>query len=168
MLAQRMLLDTNIYGFIMDSPDRELLVESIISQNVIFCGSAVIRQELRNIPKKAMIEGASLRKLCLELYDSLVDEKRNYVVTEIVRQISEEYEANYNGKHSLREFENDFLIVASASLHNIDVVVSNDEKTMVSFEALKAYTAANSRLQLRTPKFIKFGKMAEDLRRAFK
>src|SRR3989344_6601412 len=113
---KRILLDTNIYGFLADSPDRNWLFMGVKSHKVTVCGSAIIRQELRNIPKKAVLGNANLRKLCLELYDALVDEKRNYAVTELVKTICAGYGDNYRGTHLLSELEKDFLIIASASL----------------------------------------------------
>lgn len=44
------------------------------------------------------------------------------------------------------------------------IVVSNDEKTMTSKEAKKAYAIVNNKLELRTPTFTKF----EEFKQAIK
>lgn len=156
----RVLLDTNVYGLIiMDSEPQ--IFSGLKEKGIIVCGCTVIRQELRNIPRKNIVGKAKLRNATLALYDSLVDTKRNYAVTEIVQTIALAYKENYHATHSWSEVENDFLIVATAALHNIDIVVSNDKKTMISEEAMQAYKTVNQKFELRTPNFIKLEEFAE-------
>lgn len=94
---RRVLLDTNVYGFIIKTSETHVLFEKVKSNGIIICGSSIIRQELRDIPKNLLHNNAKVRKLCLELYDGFVDEKRNYAVTEIVRAIALEYSQFYKG-----------------------------------------------------------------------
>ena len=161
---RRVLLDTNVYGHIIKTTDKDCLIERVKNHTMLICGSSIIRQELRDIPKNAMYKDIGVRNLCLEIYDGLVDEKRNYAVTELVRSIAMEYSRIYKGFHSWRELENDFLIVASSSLHNIDIVVSNDERTMISQIAMDAYRIVNRKFQLRSPNFINHGKFLDLLK----
>ncbi|AJF60456.1 MAG: hypothetical protein QT03_C0001G0970 [archaeon GW2011_AR10] len=151
----RVLLDTNIYGLICELSDARKTVFQIAEHSTV-CGSRVVRQELRNIPKKVIRGRAKLRNQALEFYDVLVAEKRNYSVTDFVRVLALEYNSMYKGSKSWSELENDFLIVATASIHSINVVVSNDERTMTSKEAVEAYYFANQKFELKTPDFIKF------------
>ena len=145
----RVLLDTNVYGNIFDIGDPEEFLVSVEKSDLIICGCDVIRKELRKIPKEQ-----KLRKLALSAYDLLVDFKRNYAVNDLVKTLAVEYSGHYSS--SFKNMENDFLIVATASIHNIEIVVSDDEKTMTNSKAIKAYHAINQKFQLSVPKFIKF------------
>ena len=151
----RVLLDTNIYGFLCETPNASEFLQRISDNNIIICGSSVIRQELRNIPKKVMRGHTKTRKKALQFYDILVDFKRNYSVTELVKALAQEYNLQYKGSRSWHELENDFLIVATASIHNVDIVISNDERTLTSKESISAYEIANEKFELMTPKFFR-------------
>ncbi len=161
---RRVLLDTNIYGSLVWIPDRGWLLEGLLERGIIVCGSAVVRLELRNIPKKDLVGNEKTRNLCLGLYDGLVGDKRNYTVSNLVETAAKNYYENYSGKHNWKELERDFLIVATASIHRVDVVVSDDENTMISKEAINAYVTGNKGFQLETPKFIRLGEFRHLLR----
>ncbi|HZX20519.1 MAG TPA: hypothetical protein VFF13_05890 [archaeon] len=151
----RVLFDTNVYGLVAKTATPHQFVSLVESKGAIVCGSTIIRSEIRKISKDASIGGLKLRKIVLGIYDALVDDKRNYSISGLIESIATEYYKNYSGNHSWKEMENDFLIVATASLHQIDVVISNDEKTMISKNAVSAYRTINQKFELDTPKFIK-------------
>ncbi len=157
----RVMLDTNIYGFIVEEDNPEEILVRIASSKVLVCGSTVIRAELRDTPKKKVVGRIKLRLRLLSSYDSLVGDKRNYDVNEIIRKMAAEYNEHYNGSYSWEELENDFLIVATASLHNLDLVASGDEDTMKNPKAIKAYEIVNRKYELRNPGFISFQKFKE-------
>ena len=48
----------------------------------------------------------------------------------------------------------DYMIVACANVSQIDIVVSEDNRTMLSENAIKAYQLVNSMFNKRNPKFI--------------
>lgn len=152
----RVLFDTNVYGLIVQNADSRQFVYLLKNRPVLVCGSTVVRKELRDISKKAVVGRSKLRSVALGVYDALVVDKRNYSVTEIVKTTALEYNEHYKGSFSWKELEDDFLIVAIASIHNIDIVVSNDERTMTSKDALNAYREVNENFELRTPRFRKF------------
>ena len=58
---------------------------------------------------------------------------------------------------------NDFLIVACAAINELDIVVSEDNKTMLSEYAIKTYDTVNSLRYHKTPKFIRY----DEFRRLF-
>ncbi len=155
--STRVLLDTNIYGLVFTAAENVSLPDLLLGKHFVVCGSAVIRQELRDIPKNVKVKGTKLRRATLGLYDSFVGEKRNYSVTEFIETLAGRYNQNYSGTHPFPELRNDFLIVATASLHGVDIVVSNDEKTMASPQAVHAYNIANEKLELHTPTFYRLG-----------
>ena len=157
----RIMLDTNVYGLIIEKEDPEEMIVKIAGSGLLICGSTVIRAELRDTPKAKVSGKRKLRLRLLSSYDSLVSDKRNYGANEIIRKIAGEYNEHYKGSHSLNELKNDFLIVATASLHGLDIVVSEDEKTMKSPLALEAYTNLNKKYDLMSPHFIGFGQFKE-------
>lgn len=164
--SKRLLLDTNIYGILFTDSGNAWIPASIREKDFVVCGSSVIREELRDISKAAKVKNEKLRKLTFVLYDSFVPEKRNYSVTEFVERLAEKYSENYSGTHSFQELKNDFLIIATASLHNVDIVVSNDEKTMTSQKAVESYKTVNARFELRTPNFIKLDGLKQLLKQS--
>jgi len=55
-----------------------------------------------------------------------------------------------------KEMQNDLLIVATAAIKQMDIVVSNDEATMQSEQALRTYNLVNAIRQLKNPQFIDY------------
>jgi len=102
---KRLLLDTNIYGELIFDRDFFKLKSSIEKKDIVH-GFKVVRDELRDVPKKVKVEGKNLRVGLLYLYDKIY---------------------------------NDFLIVACACINQIDIVVSEDNKSMLIENARKAY-----------------------------
>ncbi|MDO8537428.1 MAG: hypothetical protein Q7S21_00925 [archaeon] len=152
----RVLFDTNIYELLYDEYLPKVK-ELIATQNITLYGCKVIRDELRDIPKTAMREKRNFRNLLLSIYDNLIGE-HNYPVVGFVEKLAESYLNVYYGGIPKRKIFPDFLIVAIASIHNLDIVVSNDENSMKSILALKAYERVNNQSKLRTPKFISLNK----------
>ena len=58
----------------------------------------------------------------------------------------------------------DFMIVACASFHGLDVVYSGDNRTLLGKHALKAYKHINLKENLRTPNFLKYEDLLQKLR----
>ena len=56
------------------------------------------------------------------------------------------------------------MIVSAASLNDLDIVISNDEKSMINQNALRAYNLINSVINKRTPKFIGYENFKDLLR----
>ena len=76
-----------------------------------------------------------------------------------VREIAKAYLDVYReigGRHTGKEMMEDFIIVASASLRGLDVVTSEDKRTMLSNLAIKSYTIVNKLNKLKTPDFIDY------------
>src|SRR3989338_7858421 len=70
---KRLIFDTNIYGFIAKDIERELIVNSILAnRQFIVYGNKLIRDELRDIPKKIRYEGKNVRVDILSLYDKII------------------------------------------------------------------------------------------------
>ena len=70
----------------------------------------------------------------------------------------------FGGHAAKKEIENDFKIIACASLNNLDIVVSEDTKTMLSNAAISSYESVNKLFGFKTPQFIKFNEFRDKLR----
>ncbi|HLD72867.1 MAG TPA: type II toxin-antitoxin system VapC family toxin [Candidatus Nanoarchaeia archaeon] len=151
---KRLLLDTNIYGEMVFDSSYLQLKESL-KKKVVVHGFKVIRNELRDVPKKVKFEEKNLRIRLLHIYDEFVS--KCYEVTPQMEKLSQDYYHGYQqfgGSKSYFDLKNDFLIIACASIHQIDVVVSEDNKSMLSENALKSFQLINYTQNLRTPEFI--------------
>ncbi|PIN84859.1 MAG: hypothetical protein COV47_05165 [Candidatus Diapherotrites archaeon CG11_big_fil_rev_8_21_14_0_20_37_9] len=148
----RVLFDTNIYGLILELDKQELAEKVINSDKVTVYGLDVIRKELREIPKNLKHEKKSFRGKILVIYDAMV-KKHGLKTTRLVEALTEEYLREYKGGISKKKLENDFLIVAFASLRSLDIIVSEDNHSMISSNAMKAYEKVNSANGLRKPVF---------------
>ena len=162
-LMKRIILDTNIYGFILKLDEPEKVEELIAKSDIRIYGIGVIRKELRNAPKKSTVYDRSkkavrnLRNSLLALYNTVT--KKEYDVSQKMTSLAAEYYTVYmevGGKCMWEDMENDFIIIACASIHELDIVVSEDNNTMLSEESLKAYRIVNSLRKYRTPEFISY------------
>ena len=163
------LLDTNVYGqLILDKAVAKDMLDLMPSLLLIY-GSEVVRAELRDVSKKEKVEDKSKRMLLLNLYDALTQEEdRTYRTTPFIEILSLQYFDEYSkleGKKGYEELRKDFVIIATASIHGLDVVVSSDTKTMLSDEAKEAYENVNDKNQLRTPQLLVYEELKGLLRR---
>ena len=159
---KRILLDTNIYEFILRYLERKDVKSYIEKQIFIIYGFDAIRKELRGTPKKKVEAGReeikNLRMALLLVYDFLVG-KHQYKTTDGIINLAGKYFDVYKalgGFASRSEIISDLRIVACASLHNLDIVVSEDNKTMLSGQAISAYKSVNALEKIKTPNFIGF------------
>ena len=139
---KRVLLDTNVYGELALDPALEKIRERItLSSSFVFYGVELIRKELRETPKSEKFGNRNLRIILLSMYDDVTKEHTLSITPEVVELAGNFYKAyrEFGGLKSKSEISSDFLIVAVAVLHDLDVVVSNDEKTMLTENAVKAY-----------------------------
>ncbi|MBS3148013.1 hypothetical protein J4219_03960 [Candidatus Woesearchaeota archaeon] len=149
----RVIFDTNIYGFLADESLIAQIEPRIIDNGaLIVYGCSVIRKELRDAPRDA-------RLALLELYDHIT-KSRDLAVSSEAQVLAQEYyaEAKRENQHirAYAEICKDFLIVAVASLNNLDIVFSDDSKTMKADSCIKAYQLVNLRHNLRPPNFLSY------------
>ena len=156
---KRELLDSNIYGKIIEKMDVDLILNNLPKSSIVVYGSDVIRRELRDTPKeKIMIaenKKIKIRILLLNLYDFVV-KNHQLKTTDAVKELAEAYYLTYKkfgGFKARDEIINDFIIVSTATLNKLDVVYSEDNKTMLGTDAIKSYELVNSIKKLKTPKF---------------
>ncbi len=158
---RRVILDTNIYGEMVELGEADTLRNSILSRkDIVVYGFDIIRNELRRTSKELVIEKETkvwrnLRITLLNLYDSIT--RRDIPHPRRVNELAENYYNAYRelgGTTSYRKMENDFKIVAAASLSSLDIVVSEDNETMLNEIAIKCYRIVNQIKSLELPQFI--------------
>lgn len=163
----RVLFDTSMYSRFIEDKEGEKLVGAIIrEEDFIVHNFKLIRNELRHIPKKKVVKdrqfhSKKLKIILLEIYDKIV---RGKPINETsgIKQLAAEYLAEYialKGGISGEKLENDFKIVACASLNGMDILYSEDDSSMKSEKARQAYLNVNLRHNLRTPNFISYNEL---------
>lgn|SRR3989338_5091127 len=151
---KRILLDTSVYGEMVIDADIDAIKGSI-TKSVAVYGCRLVRNQLRATSKSKFVGDHGLRISLLNLYDGIA--KREYEITNEMKQMAEFYYKAYRefgGSKGLEFIIEDFIIVACAAVHNIDIVVSEDEKSMLTENAIRAYKLVNELLKKRTPEFI--------------
>ncbi len=167
--AKKYLLDANIYGEMAVDTKIEEFKESYEKCRaiiLIYGIKEIIRKELRAAPKDSKVGKAKLRSNLLGLYDIFTG-KHELSITEEHKQLANEYYNAYRkfgGSKSKEVMFNDLLIVACASSKSMDVVVSEDENTMLTENAIKAYKFVNHAKNKRTPRFIGYNSFKSELR----
>ena len=163
---KRIMLDTNIYGLIAGDNDRLKIVNAMLKSGFIFYGTKLNRDELRAVPRNLIVDGRNLRVDLLTLFDGVVG-THIYAITKEMEEIADNYYKTYvefGGSKSKSDIIKDFIIVACAAVHNLDIVVSNDEKSMLTENALKSFKLVNSIIKKNTPNFIDYFNFKKILR----
>lgn len=108
MIMKRVLLDTNIYGEMVQDPELDTLVASILKEKqLIIYGNVIIKRELRETSKEELLDGSK----------------------------------------NLR------VLLVSASMKGLNIVVSEDDSSMLRENAIRAYKLINSIIKKETPSF---------------
>jgi len=163
---KRVILDTNIYGRIAVDDQRDLVRNMISTSKIIVYGNLVIRKQLRATPK-GQIDGINLRADLMRLYQEITRDKE-LDINKKEDEVADNYYKTYNhlgGITSWHKMRDDFLIVASASLHNMNIVVSDDRSTMLNELAKKSYNIVNSVLKIDIPRFIDYEEFKKEIRK---
>jgi len=140
----RVIFDTNIYGLLIKEDKIAQIREKILNdKDFVIYGFKLIRSELRDTPKEGRLGKLKTRNLLLNLYDELT--KGRYLKDSLkINKLALKFYNAYRGFGGIRNWNEtnidvDFTIVACASFYKLDVVISDDSKTMFSKEARKAY-----------------------------
>lgn len=147
----RAILDTNVYGWII-AYDKSLIQRLIESKTTRIYGFEIIRKELRATPTTSKTENINTRIALLQLYDELV-KNHDYNSNDIIEQLANSYSRVYTGGIAKEKLWKDFLIVACASIHQLDIIVTGDNHSMRSTPSIKAYEKVNREKELSLPKF---------------
>ena len=155
----RVIFDTNIYGKLLEEPDTEEIEKRINEEkDFVVYSFPLIRKELRNIPKTTKASRRA-RNLLLSMYDRITGGhflKHSIEITSLAKKYHSHYK-NLDGTYGWdTNIQVDFMIVACGSFHGLDIVYSDDQKTMLGKVAIKAYRHININENLRTPYFLKY------------
>jgi predicted nucleic acid-binding protein len=166
-MVLRVIFDTNIYGNLAEEPDREEIERRITEEkDFVVYNFSPIRKEIRNIPKTTKASRKA-RILLLQIYDNITGGHflRNSIeITGLAKKYFDHYR-NLGGTYGWdTNIRVDFMIVACASFNGLDVVYSDDQRTMLGKTALKAYHHINVKENLRIPYFLKY----EDILKKFR
>ena len=158
---KRLLLYTNIYGEMVVDPNSSQLREAypLKKVDILVYGFSLIRKELRQTPKTKKYLGRNLRIVLLSFYDEFVGGHTLKVDETVLYNLARQYYfayKNIGGHRSEEELFKDYLIVACASQNGMDIVVSNDDSSMLSGHSLEAYHRVNKELKLKQPQFIDY------------
>ncbi|MBI5001987.1 hypothetical protein HZC31_01230 [Candidatus Woesearchaeota archaeon] len=169
-MEKRILLDTSVYGKLVDDTLLfALLLERRKNNEFIIYGNELIRKELRATPKSLLnkTKEKKVRLFGLSLYSSLIT-KENHVlkINSLMENLAKLYYQEYRkggGNFSALELHNDFLMVSCATLHQLDLVVSDDRRTMFSDGALHAYEMVNHKMGFRNPDYLLYNVFREKI-----
>ncbi len=165
-MTLRIILDTSIYGKIIEDSLEDEIVEkaNIHKHDLTIYGIRVIRNEIRAAPKHSR-DRYDLRTALLKLYDTLI-KGRELEIKPLANNLAVLYYKSYRkngGSVSWKKMFNDMMIVAEATISKLDVVASDDNRTMLSVPAKKAYYEVNKEHNLITPNFIGYNEFKRNL-----
>ena len=145
------ILDTNIYGRFVEEKQEGLALANKVKQdpNFVIHNFKLIRNELRKAPKM------------LTIYDELVANRvieETKPINDLAHQYFEMYKANM-GVQGQKKIMNDFKIVACATILNCDIVVTEDQRTLLNPIAVKAYRQVNLKINKRMPTFFRYNEL---------
>lgn len=156
---KRAIFDTNVYGLIINESNPDEIRQRITARrDLIVYGYQPIRKELRDVPKTTKIS-RKIRVKLLSMYDWIV---MGHVLqnSDAINRIAEAYYKQYRKNGGIHGWDTgigvDFTIVACGSMNCLDVIYSEDNKTMRCDAAMKSYEHVNSREGLKTPNFLKY------------
>lgn len=145
------LFDTNIYGWALESETAAKLIAHIIDEQSkdtprfrVF-GYDVIRTELERNPHR------DTRIRTLKLYESA--KATEIRTSDRVKKLADEYFSQFKGE-GIRITIEDCEIVASATVNNMDFIVTNNRRTLNSLRAKSLFKEINSANGFKTPAIV--------------
>lgn len=140
----RVIFDTNIYGKLIEEEQFNVVRSTIKNdKGFIIYGFQPIRKELRDTPKNEKLGKLGKRNLLLTVYDELT--RGRYLQDSLeIQHLALRFYNTYRHNGGIRDWKKtninvDFTIVACATFYKLDLVVSDDSRTLMSKPALKAF-----------------------------
>jgi len=155
---ERIMFDTSVYGkLVQEDIVRREFEKKFERKEYIMYGNSVIRTELRSTPKNITFKNKKLQILLLTLYDSFIKKNNHDLkINPLIEKLSKDYFEEYKkqgGNLSNEELKNDLIIIAIATIYQLDIVISSDENTMLSPICITTYKTINRGYGLGDPKF---------------
>ncbi len=168
---KKIMLDTSVYGRLIEDLDIVEKIGKLVPGEYVIYGTRTIRDELRDTPRKIRLRERGARMLLLSIYDSFVKKNHhnlqyNKLIDTLARDYFKEYQRQ-KGSLSNESMQHDLIIIATATIYQLDIVVSDDERSMLSGSAVKAYSIVNAKYGLKNPMFKKYGDFKKEIIRRF-
>jgi len=147
------LLDTNIYGLALEKKEVANILVFLIDEKqksdkkYFVLGSKIISDEINANPHK------ETRERLNELYQIAISGEIK--LTDNIKSLAQEYFNECKNMHIKITIE-DCQIVASSCVANVDFIVTNNRRTMMSPKSVEIFTSVNRKKSLRTPKFVDY------------
>lgn len=160
----RVIFDTNIYGKLLEENNfEEIALQIKQDKELKIYGFHPIRKELRDTPKRIRMGKFNKRNMLLGFYDELTGGRYLKDSIQLHSLALKFYTAyrNFGGivNKDKSNIEVDFTIVACATFYKLDLVISDDQKTLLSKPALKAYKHICIKDGLWQPNFWKYSEL---------
>lgn len=155
-IINMILVDTSVYiSALADSEIENMLKEA--RKKAFIISSEVIEREIElasNFLRKRDRKDDAYR--LKELYNSVISGtiKLTDRVIELSDKYSEEVKAKISKSRS-QEMEDDFRIVSSAVIGNVETIATFNRKTMANPDMVSIYNETNSKNNLKTPRFVR-------------
>ncbi len=147
------LIDTSVYIAAIADDQLEKLLEEL-SQKIFIQSCDVVEVEIQDSSEHLRRTNRKQQAEELKLIYNKIREGTITTTPRIVNLAREYHEESDLSKKQQKDIENDFLIVASASVGGIKTIMSFNRKTMASEEMRKVYNIVNTRSNCITPVFI--------------
>ncbi|MBS3053884.1 MAG: PIN domain-containing protein [Candidatus Aenigmarchaeota archaeon] len=154
---KRVIFDTSVYGKLVEEPKLTDMILQKLSKEFVIYGTDAIKNELRETPGHVFHGGKNLRNILLSLYRAFVRKDHHDLrYNKLIAALAKDYLAGYRkrgGGISGKKLKNDMIIIATATIYKLDIVVSDDEKSMLTDVAVAAYRTVNKLYGLPDPNF---------------
>lgn len=154
---KRVILDTSVYGKLVEEPEIAALILEKLPKEFVIYGMDTIKKELRDTPKSYLYKGKKLRVLLLAFYSAFVrKDHHNLQYNKLIDILVKDYLLEYRKKGGIisdKKLSNDMTIIATATIYKLDIIVSDDERTMFSPLAVATYRAVNKLYGMSDPLF---------------
>jgi hypothetical protein len=148
---KNLLLDTNIYGLALEKKDVANILIFLAEEKqksgkkYIVLGSEIINDEINATPHK------ETRIKLSDLYQIVISGEIR--LTDKIKLLALDY-FNECKNNNVRITLEDCQIVASSCFANVNLIVTENRKTMTSPKALEVFAFINKKKRLGVPKFI--------------
>ena len=164
---KRVILDTSVYGKFVDEPEIADMVLKRVPEEFVIYGTETIKKELRETPKHLIHKGKKLRIILLSFYGAFIRKSHHDLsYNKLVETLTKDYLLEYKRKGGVtpsRKLKNDFTIIATATIYKLDIVISDDEETMLSPLSIETYQFVNKKYGMPDPVFKKYRAFREEL-----
>jgi len=166
---KRIMFDTSVYGELIKELEVVDEIVRCIPNHIVMYGTKIIRNELRETPKGGREHGKGKKLLLLKIYDLMVrKEHHSLECNKLVETLAEDYFKGYKkqgGALSNDAMANDLRIIATATIYQLDIIVSDDEHSMLSNHAVKSYKSINAAYGLKNPAFENYSSFKKRIKR---